>query len=758
MPAPTVFRSDYRINTSLFDNDQDDVRLDVLANGRFVISWTSNDTDANDDDVRYSLLDANGDGLSAGVTDADVRATPATDERLPAVAGLADNRIVHVWEEGLGGEVDLYALVRNADGSLFKGRFGLTTVTGSNTDDQTLMNVVGLDSGNFLIAYKDDGAAGLLRFSIHSIAGDTIAGPTALSAAATTPSGFNIPDMARLANGNAVVTWSAGAIGATQRKFAIVSPSGTIVRVETDVNPEDATVESGGGKVVALANGNFAMIFHRAGEANPIQGRLFDANGNALGARFDISTGAATGNVDATALADGRFMVVYANNIDLFGQMMFADGGKDGGLFTVTDEPGIQDRPILTTLADGRVVVAWNDDFSTDESDIHAAIYDPRESGLYGAASGLDDDWFGTGFGDTIFAGTGRDAIRGAGGIDFLHGEAGNDTLAGDAGADRLYGGNNEDTLAGGDDGDFLYGGLGNDTLNGAAGADSAYGQDGDDMLNGGSENDTLDGGNGNDTANGEAGNDNLRGRDGADTLNGGTENDDARGGNGNDTVNGEDGNDTFLAGEAGADTVSGGLGNDRIDGGGENDILNGDANSDNITGGTGNDDIFGSDGDDGNGLGLLRGEDGNDRMFGNAGIDRLEGGNGDDRLEGGLGNDVLLGGAGFDSFVFGDDAEGNDRIDDWVAADDQIQVDGSEFGGGLAAFAEQILPADRLVVGAAPVANQAFGQFLYNTATGQLSWDVDGTGAAAAVNVCRLLNGGVAVGTLAVGDFDIAP
>jgi hypothetical protein len=81
------------------------------------------------------------------------------------------------------------------------------------------------------------------------------------------------------------------------------------------------------------------------------------------------------------------------------------------------------------------------------------------------------------------------------------------------------------------------------------------------------------------------------------------------------------------------------------------------------------------------------------------------------------------------------------------------LEIDASAFGGGLVAGA---LAANRLVVAAAPVANQAFGQFLYNTTTGQLSWDADGTGAGAAVQIARLLNGGVAVGTLAVGDFDI--
>lgn len=148
----------------------------------------------------------------------------------------------------------------------------------------------------------------------------------------------------------------------------------------------------------------------------------------------------------------------------------------------------------------------------------------------------------------------------------------------------------------------------------------------------------------------------------------------------------------------------------------------------------------------------LLDGFAGKDRLNGGDGNDTLRGDAGNDRLIGGLGGDVLLGGAGLDTFVFSDDTLGNDRIDDWAAAGDQLEIDASAFGGGLAAGP---LAANRLVVGAAPVANQAFGQFLYNTTNGQLSWDIDGTGAVAAVAITRLLNGGVAVATLAVGDLD---
>jgi hypothetical protein len=63
-------------------------------------------------------------------------------------------------------------------------------------------------------------------------------------------------------------------------------------------------------------------------------------------------------------------------------------------------------------------------------------------------------------------------------------------------------------------------------------------------------------------------------------------------------------------------------------------------------------------------------------------------------------------------------------------------------------------LTANQLVMGT--TANQAFGQFLFNTSTGQLRWDADGTGAGAAVNVAILSNGGNPVTSLLISDFDI--
>jgi Ca2+-binding RTX toxin-like protein len=58
----------------------------------------------------------------------------------------------------------------------------------------------------------------------------------------------------------------------------------------------------------------------------------------------------------------------------------------------------------------------------------------------------------------------------------------------------------------------------------------------------------------------------------------------------------------------------------------------------------------------------------------------------------------------------------------------------------GFANLALGSLAAGNFVSGAAPVATSASAQFLYNTGSGQVSFDVDGTGAGAAVNLVTLV------------------
>lgn len=124
-------------------------------------------------------------------------------------------------------------------------------------------------------------------------------------------------------------------------------------------------------------------------------------------------------------------------------------------------------------------------------------------------------------------------------------------------------------------------------------------------------------------------------------------------------------------------------------------------AGADRATGGTGNDTISAGTGHDtvqgGAGHDSLMGDDGNDQLFGDGGADTLRGGNGTDRLEGNLGNDSLVGGNEADTLLGGD---GNDRLEGGTGADTLLGGDGADtlIGGDGANRLEGNGGDDRLI------------------------------------------------------------
>lgn len=187
-------------------------------------------------------------------------------------------------------------------------------------------------------------------------------------------------------------------------------------------------------------------------------------------------------------------------------------------------------------------------------------------------------------------------------------------------------------------------------------------------------------------------------------------------------------GND-LIAGGADNDSLDGGLGFDTLDGGSGGDLLRGGFSRDELYGGSGNDTLRG-----GNGFDFLNGPLNSDELFGGLGNDTLRGEAGDDILNGGPGNDLLGGGSGNDTYVFDAPNLGVDTIDSDFTIGDRIQVSAAGFGGGLTVG---ILPASAFVRGA--VALDSSDRFIYNSTTGALLFDPDGTGAAIAVQFATL-------------------
>ena len=351
-----------------------------------------------------------------------------------------------------------------------------------------------------------------------------------------------------------------------------------------------------------------------------------------------------------------------------------------------------------------------------------------------------------------------------------LNGGAGNDTLYASysSGDNLLNGGDGNDTLsATGFDGRYDTPTSGNNTFNGGAGDDrlNVYLSTGNNLLSGGDGNDTIKASfSGNDTIDGGTGNDllsyfgyfgnfgNTKGitstfnattnsgliTDGTHRVSYknierlyiiGTEYDDLIvGSNGNDTIDGRDGYN---------DTIDGGIGNDLLSIGNYynstkriTSTFNATTNSGSITDGTNRIsyknierlDISGTQYDD-----LIVGSNGDDTINGgDGGNDILIGGNGNDILIGDKGNDTLIGGSGTDTFAFNSFNEGIDRLDDFKATNELIQVTADGFGGGLSIGS---LKTSQFTLGAS--ATTSTQRFIYNNITGALFFDQDGSASA---------------------------
>jgi Ca2+-binding RTX toxin-like protein len=184
-----------------------------------------------------------------------------------------------------------------------------------------------------------------------------------------------------------------------------------------------------------------------------------------------------------------------------------------------------------------------------------------------------------------------------------------------------------------------------------------------------------------------------------------------------------------------GADAVHGkllGIATANLIGNKGNNGLTGNAGRNYLNGGDGNDTAKGAAGDD-----RVYGGNGTDQLFGDAGNDTLNGGNGIDNMTGGTGSDVFF----FNTALA---ISNNDRIADFVAADDTIRLENAIF----TTLATGALAASAYVVGS--VATTVSHRIInYN---GTLYFDPDGNGAARSTAFATLMGNPAA----SAADFEV--
>jgi trimeric autotransporter adhesin len=476
-------------------------------------------------------------------------------------------------------------------------------------------------------------------------------------------------------------------------------------------------------------------------------------------------TGNELDNVLDTGSADGATLDGAAGNDTLIGGRF----GDNSFLFTVA--PSSTNADLITNFIPGSDGIVLN---NAVHSDVGApgsfAAGDARFAAGAGFTSGRDSSdrvVYDTSTGNLYYDADGSSAgsaqliatLEGAPALTATHieviGQGGSTPIQGTAGNDSLTGTE------------------GNDSISGLAGSDTINALGGDDTLDGGAGIDSLNGGLGNDVYIVTAG-DVLSESGGTDTVESdtnwslgadfenltlsGTGNNSATGHNGNNLLVGNSGNNYFNA-RAGDDTVQGGAGSDWIDMSAfgtasyGNEVIDGGAGFDTVNfaisagqrsavvvdlaAGT----IRGG-GEAGAGSASVMGVERvigaafNDVLSGSSGADSFDGREGNDTLSGMGGNDTLIGGAGNDSFVFATapSSANADQISGFVSGTDKLQLEDAVHAN-LGATGNFTAGDARFAAGAGFTSGRdASDRVIYNTSTGSLYYDADGSGAGAAL------------------------
>lgn len=461
--------SEFQVNdyTSV---DQTDPSITSLSDGGYVITWASDFQDGHQRGIYAQRYDSSGAVVGGEFL---VNTFTTTDQYEPNVTSLANGGFIVTWTShnqdlSSGG---IYGQRYDSTGAVDGGEFRINTRTISSQAgaDVTLLSDGGivvtwhsyLQDGNnwgvFGQRYDSSGVASGGEFQINTVTDNIQQGPS----------------IAALENGGFIVTWyshlqDGSGYGIYGQRY---DANGDADGVEFQVNTYTTThqLET---SVASLLNGGFVVTWHSLGQdasSYGIHGQRYDNNGAADGVEFQVNTytSASQNNPVVTSMADGGFIVTWqstgqdAGTTGIYGQRYDSNGAVIGDEFQInTDSTYNQSSPDITTLENGGFVVTWEAD---DQ--------DGADFGIF--AQQFKAQLFGTADNDTVVDTVGANWLNGQGGRDVLKGKGGADTIFGGGGKDKLYGDKGNDTLKGGGGADKLFGGAGKDKMFGGAGADT---------------------------------------------------------------------------------------------------------------------------------------------------------------------------------------------------------------------------------------------------------------------------------------------
>jgi len=282
-------------------------------------------------------------------------------------------------------------------------------VNTETTNIQKNSNVLALDNSNFVICWQsdlNDGDGYGVYCQRYDESLSKLGSEFQVNDYTTSDQAF--PRLAKLTNGNFVVTWdSDGQDGDAYGQYGkIYSSSGTLVKNEFQINTYTTKTQTGTNPA-ALTGGGFVSAwqsYEQDGDGYGVYAQLFDIDGNKVGTEFLVNTTTigTQGGVTTLALSDGGFLIGWRYDDPTLAYDTYIrryDGSANpttGEIKVNTYSSDDQHTPIFTQLSNGNIVIFWTSNTSGDYAfDVVGQLFDSNLEKIgseFLAHTNLDDD------------------------------------------------------------------------------------------------------------------------------------------------------------------------------------------------------------------------------------------------------------------------------------------------------------------------------------------------------------------------------
>jgi len=306
--------STYASNNEYAENEQENPDITALADGGFVVAWSSENQDGNSSGIYAQRYDASGNTQGS---EFQVNTYTSNGQKSPDITALADGGFVVTWQSYYqdGSSLGIYAQRYDASGNTQGSEFQVNTYTSNH---QYNPSTTALADGGFVVtwmSYNQDGSDDGIYAQRYDASGNTQGSEFQVNT--YTSSGQHSPSITALADGGFVVTWeSYYQDGSNSSIYAQrYDASGNTLGSEFQVNTYTSSGQHSP-SITALADGGFVVTwqsYNQDGDSSGIYAQRYDEDGNSVGAEFQVNTYTSNDqyNPSTTALADGGFVVTW---------------------------------------------------------------------------------------------------------------------------------------------------------------------------------------------------------------------------------------------------------------------------------------------------------------------------------------------------------------------------------------------------------------------------------------------------------------